>query len=145
VSAALIFGGMWFLSLLQLTVAASWSGGPFSFLSRHSLCRCPPAPHVTGRLLTIRPDVAKLLGVVTLRKITLCPVSLNPDGNVANALQLEISWDFAMRGRVIRKRGRCLVILSSEGDERVVVISLTLTTSNPRVTSSSVISSAGVL
>jgi hypothetical protein len=44
---------------------------------------------------------------------------------------------------VIRKKGRCLVILSSEGDPRVVVIFLTLTTSNPRVTSPSEISSAG--
>jgi hypothetical protein len=58
---------------------------------------------------------------------------------------LKISWDFAVLGRVIRNKARFLVAVPSEGDRRNVVICLTLITSNPRVTSPSEISCAGVL
>jgi hypothetical protein len=56
-----------------------------------------------------------------------------------------MSWDFAVLGKVIRKRGRIMVVDPSEGDRRVAVICLTLITSNTRLTSPSDISSAGVL
>jgi hypothetical protein len=59
--------------------------------------------------------------------------------------RLKISWDIAFLGRVIRYKGRFLDDVPSEGDRREIVICLTLITSNPRVTSSSEISSAGVL
>jgi hypothetical protein len=55
--------------------------------------------------------------------------------------RLKISWDLAVLGRVIRKRGRFLV--PSEDDRRVVIC-LTLTTSNPKLIRPSEISSAGV-
>jgi hypothetical protein len=35
---------------------------------------------------------------------------------------LKMSWDFAVLGRVIRNKGRFLVVVSSEGDLRVVVV-----------------------
>jgi hypothetical protein len=53
-------------------------------------------------------------------------------------------WDFAVLGRVIRNKGRFLFALPSEGDWREVIC-LTLITSDPRVTSPSEMSSAGVL
>jgi hypothetical protein len=59
--------------------------------------------------------------------------------------RLKISWDFAVLGKMIGNKGRFLAIVPSEGDRRVVVICFTLTTSNPRVTSPSELSSAGVL
>jgi hypothetical protein len=49
----------------------------------------------------------------------------------------KISWDFAVLGKVTRKRGRFVVLGSSGDDRRVVVICLTLTTSKPRFTSPS--------
>jgi hypothetical protein len=57
----------------------------------------------------------------------------------------KISWNFAVLGKVIRKSGWFRVYDPSEGDRRVVVICLTLITSNPRLTSSSDMSSVGVL
>jgi hypothetical protein len=59
--------------------------------------------------------------------------------------RLKMSCDFAILGKVIRNKGRFLVVDSSEGDLRVVVICLTLTTSNSRLSSPSEISLAGVL
>jgi hypothetical protein len=58
---------------------------------------------------------------------------------------VEISWDFVVLGKVIRDRLKFMVVDASEGDRRVSVICLTLITSNPRLTSPSDISSAGVL
>jgi hypothetical protein len=57
----------------------------------------------------------------------------------------KISWDFAVLGKVTRKKGRFIILDSSGGDRRVDVICLTLTTSKPRLTSPSEISSAGVV
>jgi hypothetical protein len=48
-----------------------------------------PAPHTTGRLATVCPDVTKLLAVMTLREATLTPVCLYSDGNAAKVLELE--------------------------------------------------------
>jgi hypothetical protein len=56
------------------------------------------------------------------------------------------SGEFAVLVKVIRKRvGGFMVVDPSEGDRRVAVICLTLITSNPRLTSPSDTSSAGVL
>jgi hypothetical protein len=57
----------------------------------------------------------------------------------------KISWDFAVLGKVIRKRGRFMVFDPSEGDRRVAVICLTLIMTKPRLTSPSDMSSAWVL
>jgi hypothetical protein len=58
---------------------------------------------------------------------------------------LKISWDFAVLRRVMRNKGRFLVAASWNGDRREFVICLTLTTSNPRVTSPSEIFCAGAV
>jgi hypothetical protein len=52
---------------------------------------------------------------------------------------------FSVRGKVTRKRGRFVILGSSGDDRRVVVICLMLTTSKPRFTGPSDMSSAGVL
>jgi hypothetical protein len=57
----------------------------------------------------------------------------------------KISCEFAVLGRVRRKRGGFMVLDSSEGERRVALICLMLTTSKPRLTRPSEISSAGVL
>jgi hypothetical protein len=56
----------------------------------------------------------------------------------------KISWDFAVLGKVTRKRSRVITLDSSGSDRRVVVICLTLTTSKPRLANPSEIPSAGV-
>jgi hypothetical protein len=57
----------------------------------------------------------------------------------------KISCDFAVLGKVMRNKGRFLVVaVSSEDDRRVVVICLTLRTSKPRFTRPSQMSAAGV-
>jgi hypothetical protein len=43
----------------------------------------------------------------------------------------KISWDFFVLGKVIRKRGRFMVVDPSDGDRRVTVICLKLIMSNP--------------
>jgi hypothetical protein len=57
---------------------------------------------------------------------------------------LKISGDFAVLGRVTRNRGR-FTGLDPSGDRRLDDICLTLMTSNPRSTSPSEMSWAGVL
>jgi hypothetical protein len=56
----------------------------------------------------------------------------------------KISWDLAVLGKVIRKRGKFMVFASSGTDHRVSVFRLTLTTSNTSLTSPSYMPSAGV-
>jgi hypothetical protein len=58
---------------------------------------------------------------------------------------LKISCDFTVLGRVMRNKRRFLVAASWEGDQQEIVNCLTLTTSNPRVTSPSEISCAELL
>jgi hypothetical protein len=57
---------------------------------------------------------------------------------------LKICGDFSVLGRVTRNRGK-FTILDPSGDRQVDVICLTLMTSNPRSTSPSEMSWAGVL
>jgi hypothetical protein len=104
-----------------------------------------PAPHTMGRLPAVSPDVAKLLAVMALREFTQPYMQSTLMEMWQRLFRLKISCNFADLGKVIRNKGRFLVIVPSEGDRRVVVICLTLTMSNPRVTSPSEISSAGVL
>jgi hypothetical protein len=49
----------------------------------------------------------------------------------------KIFWNFVVLGKVIRKRGKFMVVDPSEGDRRVAVICLTLIISNTRLTSPS--------
>jgi ribosomal protein L36 len=55
----------------------------------------------------------------------------------------KISWDLEVLGRVIRNKGRLMVLGPSEFDRRVMVICLTLITSKPRLSRLSEMSSAG--
>jgi hypothetical protein len=89
--------------------------------------------------------MAELLENVALREGALCSIWLHLDGNVAELGSWKISWDFAVLGKVTRKRGRFNILGSSGGDRRVVVICLKLITSKPRLTNPSQISFAGVL
>jgi hypothetical protein len=57
----------------------------------------------------------------------------------------KISCDFAVLGRVMRNRGRFIILDSSGVERRVAVICLTLKMSKPRLTRPSEISSAAVL
>jgi hypothetical protein len=54
-----------------------------------------------------------------------------------------ISQDFDILSKVMRKRGIFTVVVLSTGDQRAVDICLRLLTTNPRFTQSSEISSAG--
>jgi hypothetical protein len=57
---------------------------------------------------------------------------------------LNISWDFDVLGKVIRKRGMFTVVVPSAGDQWVVHICSMLITSKPRFTNPCEMSSAGV-
>jgi hypothetical protein len=80
---------MEFLSLRQLAVAASWHGGSVLFFRTLFVQVAAPAPHTTGRVLTVRPTGAELLTVVALRKAVLSPVCPYPDCYVAEGCQPE--------------------------------------------------------
>jgi hypothetical protein len=58
---------------------------------------------------------------------------------------LNISWDFDVLGKVIRKRGRFTVYVPPASDLRVAEICLTLITPKPRSTNLSEMSSGGVV
>jgi hypothetical protein len=101
----------------------------------------PSAPQAAGRLIAVCSDVAELLAVWALRKTILSSTYLHSDCDAAEACRRKMSWDFVVLVKVIRKRGRFMIVDPSEGDRRVVVICLTLITSNPRFTILSDISS----
>jgi hypothetical protein len=61
------------LSLRQLAVTASWSGGSEWALIVQVAAL---APQTSGRLLTFGPDMAELLAVVALRQAVLSPVQV---------------------------------------------------------------------
>jgi hypothetical protein len=103
------------------------------------------APQAAERLLAVCPDVAILLAVVALGKSILCSISLHPDSNVQRLDERQISREFAVLGRVTRNRGRSINLDISGVERRVTVICLKLTTSKPRLTRPSEISSAGML
>jgi hypothetical protein len=95
-------------------------------------------------LLAVCPDVAELLAVMALRKTILTSICSILIAMWQRLGSRNISWDFAVLGKIIRKRERFIVVVPSEGDRRVAVICLTLITSKPRLTSPSDMSSAGV-
>jgi hypothetical protein len=100
-----------------------------------------PAPQAAGRLLAVCPDMAKLLAAMTLQK-TIPPALIAMWQRLGSR---KISWDFAILGKVIRKRWRFMVFHPSGGDGLVAVICLTLITSKLRLTSPSDMFSAEVL
>jgi hypothetical protein len=57
---------MGILSLHQLAVTTSWSGGSVVSFRALFVQVAAPAPQTTGRLLTVCPDVAELFAVVAL-------------------------------------------------------------------------------
>jgi hypothetical protein len=57
---------------------------------------------------------------------------------------LNISWNFDVLSKVIRKRGMFTVVVPSAGDQQVADIRLTLITSQPGFTNSSEMCTAGV-
>jgi hypothetical protein len=144
VFAAPIIGGMWFFTLRQLAVAASWSGGSIFSLQTFLMQVAAPTPQTSGRLTTVCPNMPELLAVVALCKTILSPVGLHPDCYVKRAVRQKISCDLAVLGKVIRKRGRFLGRDLSDGDFWVLVICLTLIMSKPRSVSPSEMSWAGV-
>jgi hypothetical protein len=135
---------MWFFTLRQLTVAASRSRRLVPLLRAVLVQVAAPTPHAAGRLFAVGPNVAKLLAVKTLGERGLGFIRLYLHGDMAEAGQLEDCGDFSVLGRVTRNRGR-FTILDASGDRRVDVICLTLMTSNPRSSSPSEMSWAGVL
>jgi hypothetical protein len=78
-----------FLALHQLAVSAYGGGGSVFLFVTLFVQVAAPAPHTTGRLPTVCPDVTKLLAVMTLREATLNPVCLYPDENVTKVLERE--------------------------------------------------------
>jgi hypothetical protein len=71
------------LSLRQLAVTASCSGGSVILLRALLVQVAAPAPQTTWRLLTGCPDVTELLAVVALCEAALGPVRLHPEHYVA--------------------------------------------------------------
>jgi hypothetical protein len=136
---------MGLLSLCHLAITARWCGRRVSAFGTLIVQVTAPAPHTTGRLPAVGPDVPKLLAVMALHKASLSTIGLHTNGDVPRLDNLKISWDFAVLGRVIRNNGRVFFYAPSVGDRRVVVICLTLMISKPRFTSSSEMSSTGVL
>jgi hypothetical protein len=61
-----------------------------------------------------------------------------------SAVKRKISWDFSVRGKVIRNRGRFMDKAASDVDRRLVDICLTLIMSKPRSIRQSQMSWAGV-
>jgi hypothetical protein len=83
--ASLILGGMRFLSIHQLAVAACWYECHITLFRAILVQVTVPTPLITGRLLAISPDMANFLAVVTLCETSLGFVYLYPDCNMAKA------------------------------------------------------------
>jgi hypothetical protein len=78
-TAASVVGGMGFLSVAQLAVAACWFRFCISLLWAVFVQVATPTPQATGRYLTVFPDMAEILAVVTLRQTSLRFISLYLD------------------------------------------------------------------
>jgi hypothetical protein len=103
-----------------------------------------PIPQTARWSLTICPNLAELLAIVALCKFVLNPVSSALIAIWQRAVSLKTSYDFVVRGKVIRYKGRFMVWVPSVCDQRIVVISLTLVMSEPRSISPSEMSCARV-
>jgi hypothetical protein len=88
-SAAVVSGGMSFLSLHQLTVTACWCESSVPLLWAVLVQVSAPTPQTAGRFVAISPDVAEQLAVVARGKSILGSISFHPDSNVAEAWQME--------------------------------------------------------
>jgi hypothetical protein len=78
-----------------------------------------PAPQTTGWLFAVCPDVAELLAVVRALWDLYASILIAMWQRLG---RWKISWDFAVLGKVTRKRGRFIILDSSGGDRRVVVM-----------------------
>jgi hypothetical protein len=90
-----------------------------------------PSPHTTGRLPAVSPDMVEFLAVVTLHDTNLGFVRLCLNEIWPRHFSFNISWDFGVPGKVIRKRVMFIVVVPSAGDRQRVDICLTLITSKP--------------
>jgi hypothetical protein len=104
VPAASIVGGMRFLSVHQLALAACQYRFHTALFQAFLVKVSTPTPHSRERLLAVSPDMAELLAVVTLTAIWQSLISLN------------ILWDFDIIGKVTRTRGIFTVVVPSAGD-----------------------------
>jgi hypothetical protein len=116
----------------------------FSF-SGHSLYRCPPSHHKQRidclQFAQTWPNCWQLLHCV--RALW----DLYTSTLIARSQRLgrwKMSCDFALLDRVMRKKGRFVILDISGGNRRLIVIYLTLTTSKSRLTSPLQTSSSGV-
>jgi hypothetical protein len=80
---------MWFLSVTQLAVAA-WRFRFFIAILRAVFVQVATrTPQATGRLLTVCPDMAEILAVVTLRQTSLRFISLYLVRDMAEACKFK--------------------------------------------------------
>jgi hypothetical protein len=91
VAAASTVGGVKFLSVHQLAVAAHWHQCCTTLFQVLLVQMTALASHscTMGRLLGVSPDMAKFLTAVTLHVTSLDFVWLHPDCNMARAYQFE--------------------------------------------------------
>jgi hypothetical protein len=142
--AALIVGGMRLPSFHKCTVAACWYQCSIALFRAFLMQVTAPTPHTMGRLFAVIPGMAELLAAVTLPETSLGSLYACALVEIWQRLfSLKISWDFDILGKVIRKRGMFIVVVSSAGDGWLVDICLTLITSKPRFTNPSEMSYAG--
>jgi hypothetical protein len=78
-TAASVVGGMRFLSVAQLAVAACRFRFYIALLRAVFVEVATRTPQATGRYLTVCPDMAEILAVVTLRQTSLRFISLYHD------------------------------------------------------------------
>jgi hypothetical protein len=95
---AAVVGGMWIFSVRQLTVAARRSQRCVPLLRTVFIYVAAPTPQAPGRLLTVSPDVAKLLAVKELGECGFGLVCVYFDGNVAQAGEFEYILRFLSLG-----------------------------------------------
>jgi hypothetical protein len=83
--AASIVGGMRFLSIHQLAVAACCYQCCIALFQAFLVQVTTPTSHTTGRLPAVSPDMAELLELVTLCETSLGFVCLYSNSNMAKA------------------------------------------------------------
>jgi hypothetical protein len=89
VAAASIVGGMMFLSVHQFAVAEYGCRCCIVLFRSLVVQVTVPAPHKTGWLFALSPDMAEFLEVVALCVSNLSSIRLYPGCNMAKAAQFE--------------------------------------------------------
>jgi hypothetical protein len=84
-----IIGGMRFLSVHELAVAAYRYRCCITRFREFLMQVTSPTQHTTRRLLAVSPDMAELLAVVTLLETSLGSICLYPDCNMVKAPPFE--------------------------------------------------------